>query len=465
MLTKKPGQQLVFLPTANARLLAENLSALANADGGMIVLGVAQDGSLAPEVWVDDAEDALQLAVQLIKPPVPAEWRTLQTKQGKQLISLFVPRSDDLHTLSDGRILKRHGIENRPMFGQDLTMLSNTRTVGDFENEIVPGARRTDFDDDIIQEYVSNLSRRGGAMTDGLERLLFEIGALDHHGNPTVTGVLLFTKKPQIFLPQSGITFVRFPDVKPRGEGGGAGYGRRDEITGPLARVVERAWRIVWEEMRVGAKVTGLERKDILEYPRFAVREAIINAVCHRDYRIQGRRIEIRMYTDRLEVISPGGLAGWMTLENLVDEHYSRNPRIVNGLYQWGYIEELGLGIDLMIEEMVEAGHPKPQFLAPRGLFTVKLFNKQQQAQTALQPHRKRPSTIAIESARPSVLNERQLRAMQYVKQYGSISNREYKRICEGNSAETLRRDLADLVKRDLLMRVGLKKGTHYILK
>lgn len=426
----------------------------------MIVLGVAQDGSLTPEVWVDDAEDALQLAIQLVKPPVPAEWRTLQTKQGKQLISLFVPRSDDLHTLSDGRILKRHGTENRPMFGDDLTMLSNARTVGDFENQAVPGARRSDFDDDIIQEYISNLSRRGGAMTEGLERLLFEIGALDHHGNPTVTGVLLFTKKPQVFLPQSAITFVRFPDVKPRGAGGGAGYGRRDDITGPLARIVERAWQIVWEEMRVGAKVVGLERKDIPEYPRFAVREAIINAVCHRDYRVQGRRIEIRMYSDRLEVISPGGLAGWMTLDNLVDEHYSRNPRIVSGLYQWGYIEELGLGIDLMIEEMVEAGHPKPEFLAPSGIFTVKLFKRVEKPEPA--PIAKPKPLIR---QRPTTLNERQLRAMQYVKQYGSISNREYQQICQGNSAETLRRDLADLVKRNLLMRVGVKKGTHYILK
>ena len=454
MLTKKPGQQLVFLPTANARALADNLAALANADGGMIVLGVKSDGTLAPEVWVDDAEDALQIAVQLIKPPVPAEWRALNTKQGKQLISLFVPRSDDLHTLADGRILKRVGVENRPMFGQDLNMLSNTRTVGDFENEIVPGVRRSDFDDDIIQEYIAKRSQRGGAVTDGLERLLFEIGAVDHHGNPTVAGVLLFTKKPQIFLPQSGITFVRFPDVKPRGEGGGAGYGRRAEITGSLARVVERAWQIVWEEMRVGAEVVGLERRDIPEYPRFAVREAIINAVCHRDYRIQGRRIEIRMYTDRLEVISPGGLAGWMTLDNLVDEHYSRNPRIVMGLYQWGYIEELGLGIDLMIEQMVEAGHPKPAFSAPPGRFTVKLFNAKKQP--------KQPDPVPNVG---SSLNERQLRAMQYVKQHGSISNREYQQVCQGNSAETLRRDLVNLVKRNLLMRVGLKKGTHYILK
>jgi ATP-dependent DNA helicase RecG len=86
--------------------------------------------------------------------------------------------------------------------------------------------------------------------------------------------------------------------------------------------------------------VKRLEREEMTEYPRFAVREALVNDIAHRDYRIMGRRIEVRMYADRLEIISPGGLPGYMTLDNLVEEHFSRNPRLVQGLYQWGYIEE-----------------------------------------------------------------------------------------------------------------------------
>ncbi len=456
MLSKKPSQQLAFLATADADVLAENLVALANADGGMIVLGVRDNGSIADEVWADDAESALQMAAQRILPPVPVEWRTLKTRSGKQLISFFIERSNDLHRLADGRILARHGVENRPIHGSELAQLSSARTDGDFENDTVPGAYRSDFDDDILQEYLDKRARRGGAVTDGIERLLFEVGAVDARGRPTVAGVLLFTKKPQTFLPQSSVTFVRFPDVKPRPSMGEA-YGRRDEIKGSLARVVERTWQIVWEEMRKGAKMVGLEREEVLEYPQLAVREAIINAVCHRDYRIRGRRIEVRMYADRLEVISPGGLAGWMTLDNLVEEHYSRNPRIVNGLFQWGYIEELGLGIDLMYEEMAEAGHQEPKFEATASVFTVKLFNRNE-PKKALPVSRKR-------SQPQQNMNERQLRAMKYVRQNGSISNREYQNICEGNSAETLRRDLADLVNRGYLLRVGSKKGTHYILK
>ena len=114
------------------------------------------------------------------------------------------------------------------------------------------------------------------------------------------------------------------------------------------------------QEMRGEAVVRGLQREDRYLYPTFAVREALVNALCHRDYKLTGRRVEVRQFDDRLEISSPGGLPGYMTLDNIVEEHFSRNPRLVNGLFEWGYIEQLGLGIDRMIEEMVQSGHPMP---------------------------------------------------------------------------------------------------------
>jgi MoaA/NifB/PqqE/SkfB family radical SAM enzyme len=201
---------------------------------------------------------------------------------------------------------------------------------------------------------------------------------------------------------------------------------------------------------QVGAVVKGLEREEQMEYPQFAVREAIVNAICHRDYRLRGRRIEIRMYSDRLEILSPGGLPGFITVENIVDEHFSRNPRLVNGLFQWGYIEELGLGIDRMFEVMEQAGHLPPSFDARPYSFAVTLYNSRER-QTV-------PDWVRN-------TNFRQSRALQYIKDHGSITNREYRSLCQGVSAETLRLDLADMVERGILLKVGSKKGTYYILK
>ena len=448
-LSRKPGSRLAYLPDTDAEALAECMVALANGDGGLIILGVDENGQPTREIWDEDAENALREAASLCRPPVPSRWQP-EVDKGRNFIGINVSRSLDLHSLYDGRVLIRSGARNRPLSGEEIRDLSSSKQTAEFERDNVPGARLDDLDQEIIQEYLQGRETRAGALVTSTPELLFEIGATDREGNPTVAGILLFGKNPQMFLPQSGIVFVKFPGTEPRGEDGGIGYGRRDELNGPLARLVARSWNVVFEEMRVGATVNTLEREEITEYPRFAVREALVNAVAHRDYRIRGRRIEIRMYADRLEIISPGGLPGYMTLDNLVDEHYSRNPRIVNGLYQWGFIEELGLGIDQMIEEMVEAGHNPPEFKATPHLFTVTLSNK-----------RERPAAPKWSMN----MNERQVKALAHVRENGSITNSDYRQLCPQVSAETLRLDLVDLIDKGLLLKIGSKKGTHYILK
>ncbi|MFN2134802.1 MAG: ATP-binding protein [Candidatus Promineifilaceae bacterium] len=449
MINRLPGPRLAFLPEADPGALAECMVAMANSDGGLIILGVDSDGRPAGEVWEEEAEGALQEAAALCSPPVPSGWQMVETKAGT-LVGIQVDRSLDLHAMADGRVLVRSGTHNRALTGDEINDLAASRHTATFETELVPGARQDDFDPEIIGEFLEQREVRSGGRVGTTAELLFEMGATDREGNPTVTGILLFGKNPQAFFPQSGIVFVRFPGEEARGEDGGIGYGRRDELAGPLARLVARAWNVVFEEMRVGATVNGLEREELTEYPRFAVREALVNAVAHRDYRIKGRRIEIRMYSDRLEILSPGSLPGYMTLDNLVDEHFSRNPRLVSGLYQWGYIEELGLGIDRMIEEMVDSGHAPPQFSATPHSFKVVLSNK-----------RERPA--APKWSRN--MNERQMQAIAYVREYGSITNSDYRTLCPQVSTETLRLDLVDLVEKGLLLKIGSKKGTHYILK
>jgi ATP-dependent DNA helicase RecG len=321
-LNKKPGPRLAFLPDVDAEVLAECLVAFANGDGGLIVLGVDERGQTAQEIWNEEAEGGLREAATLCRPPVPSRWQPIETQDGS-LIGINVARSLDLHSLYDGRVLTRSGTRNRALSGDEIRDLANSKRTAEFETEIVPGAQPDDLNPEIIKEYLEEREKRGAAQITSTAELLFEIGATDRHGSPTTAGILLFGKKPQMFFPQSGIVFVRFPGTEPRGEHGGIGYGRRDELNGPLARLVARSWNVVFEEMRVGAAVNTLERQELTEYPRFAVREALVNAVAHRDYRIKGRRIEIRMYADRLEIISPGGLPGYMTLDNLVEEHFS----------------------------------------------------------------------------------------------------------------------------------------------
>ncbi len=450
LLKRGPGQTIAFVPQPEANLLAETMVAFANADGGTLFFGLDLQGQVVDAVLDEVVQGHLVRAILMCRPPVVTHWEQHQLPAGA-MVALKVPRSPELHALADGRVLIRVGTENRPMSGEAIRHLAATKSSGDFEGEPVDGATLVDLDKAVLDEYLRLRSERGHRpLTGTLQDHLVDIGAMLEDGTPTVAGLLLFGKHPQTFLPQSGLIFVKFLGKEARGRDGLAGYGRRVEIEGPAARIIERAWNVVMEEMRVEAVVNSLRREELPEYPRFAVREALVNAICHRDYRLSGRRVEIRMYEDRLEVISPGGLPGYITLDNIVEEHFSRNPRLVAGLFQWGYIEELGLGIDRMIEEMLQKGHAAPNFEAKPYSFTVRLYNTQERT-----PDRRWQSNM----------NERQMRAMTFIEQQGRITNRDYRQLCPDVNPETLRLDLVDLVDKGLLLKIGDKKGTYYILK
>jgi ATP-dependent DNA helicase RecG len=447
---RPPGPLVAYLASADPERLAEYLVAFANAEGGSVIVGLDERGQALGRVYAEELEGTLRAAERMCRPPVVTGWETYEGPHGPTY-GISVPRSPELHSLADGRVLVRAGSQNRPLGGEEIRHLAATKSAGDLESEPVTGATRDDLDEAVIAEFIEKREQRQRRpLMQTADELLRDLGALDRHGTPTTSGLLLFGRHPEHFFPQAGLVFVKFVGTEPRGEDGQAGYGRREEVAGPLARVIETAWQIVWSEMSVGAVLKGLERQELPEYPPFAVREALVNAVCHRDYRLKGRRIEIRMYADRLEVISPGGLPGFITVDNLVEEHFSRNPRLVAGLFQWGYIEELGLGIDRMIEDMVHDGHPPPKFKAAPYAFTVTLFNA-----------RERRATPKWETQ----MNERQARCLTYVRERGSITNREYRELCPDVTPETLRLDLNDLVDRGILLRIGAKKGTYYILK
>ncbi|MYD10211.1 MAG: hypothetical protein F4X02_09225 [Chloroflexi bacterium] len=467
------GPRLAFVPVTDANAIAEHIVAFANTEGGTIVVGVnADDGAAQTRAAKTNLERTLGLLDNLYNPPVVldscdavrlqrsarpdnASGGAENTSTGSDLpmpgFAIRVPRSTELHALADGRILIRSGAANRPLAGQEILRLASAKNTGDFETEAVPGATTDDFNRELIDEYLDKRAQRAKRAHSGdINPLLAEIGAITADGKPTVCGLLLFSDYPQRWLPQSSVVFVRFLGTTPRGEHGLAGYIRREEISGSAPRLIESAWNLVWSEMAISAVVKGLEREETLEYPQFAVREALVNAICHRDYRLRGRRIEVRMFSDRLEVISPGGLPGFITVENIKDEHFSRNPRLVGGLFHWGYIEELGLGIDRMLEVMEQAGHSPPRFDARPYSFAVALHNE-----------RIRP--LIPDWARG--VNHRQARALQYVRDRGTITNREYRGLVQSVSAETLRLDLADLVDKGILNREGANKGTRYTLR
>ena len=451
LIEKLSSNQLVaLLPDADPEQLAETLVAFANADGGTVYIGLTEDGQPTGDIYPDEINGLFHQAEAFCHPPVFVEWQQSE-RSGEFVFVGRIRRSPDLHTLRDGRVLVRAGAENRPLHGEKLSQLASTRSIGDYEAEPVAGATRADFEDKLLEEFLGKWEeRQGRPLTRPLDDLLIEMGWLTAERLPTIAGLLLFGRNPQSFIPRSGLTFVRFEGIGLRAENGEVGYGRREEINGALPQIIQRTWDILQEEMRRGAVVRSLQREEKWLYPPAAIREALVNAIAHRDYRLHGLGVEVRIFSDRLEIMSPGGLPGFITVDNIVDEHFSRNPRIVTGLFQWRFIEELGLGVDLMIEEMISAGHPPPVFSAKPSSFTVVFKN--------VVDH-------TPQSGPRLSTNERQAKALAFIQRQGRITNRDYQELCPDVTPETLRLDLADLVERSVLLKVGAKRGTYYILR
>jgi ATP-dependent DNA helicase RecG len=230
----------------------------------------------------------------------------------------------------------------------------------------------------------------------------------------------------------------------------------REDIRGALPDQIRRAEAFLVSNMKRGVRLVSLEREEQVEYPTKAVREAIVNAVAHRDYSIRGDEIRVFMFSDRIEFYSPGRLPGHVTVDNIVEERFSRNEVIVQVLADMGFIEHLGYGIDRMIKLMRDYGLPAPRFQETAGGFRVILYG-----------HGEGVSEEKIDRGRWAHLdlNERQEKALVYLLEKERITNREYQELCPEVSPETIRRDLADLVNKNVLLQIGRKRATYYIFK
>jgi ATP-dependent DNA helicase RecG len=229
----------------------------------------------------------------------------------------------------------------------------------------------------------------------------------------------------------------------------------RQDVGGTLPEQIRQAEAFISANMRRGMRLNGLVRQETTEYPLAVVREAVVNAVAHRDYALRGDNIRVLMFSDRLEIYSPGRLPGHVTLENLLDERFSRNEAIVQALADLGFVERLGYGIDRMIAALREAGLPEPTFEETVAGFRVTLRGRGDELVSAQVAARWRHQR----------LNSRQEVALAHLAAHGSITNRELRDLLPDVSDETVRRELADLVDQGLIVKIGNRKATYYILK
>lgn len=456
LLSGSENDRLLFLSAKSSpSAIAEGLVSLANSHGGVAVLGVAKTGkpqAAGDPPQLQQMQERTAQAGLLADPPLILPSPQIVELEGIPLVVVQVPPGlPHIYSLQ-GRYLTRTAGQSRPLTTPELRRLLFDRADAGFENGLVENATLDDLDRGQIRRYLETI--QAGPQED-VGQLLVSRGCVvrQNDGNdysPTVAGILLFGRSPQAFLRSAEIVCVRYPGPEMGDEF------VRQEIGGPLGDQIRQAEAFVVGNMRRGMRIAGIVREEVNEYPVAVVREAIVNAVAHRDYSIRGEGIRLLMFSDRLEVYSPGRLPGHVTLENLLDERYSRNEAIVAVLSDLGYIERLGYGIDRMIGAMAGLGLPAPEFVETAAGFQVTLRN----AGESLVTPQSQPQPISA-----SLLNDRQEKALAFVQENGRITNSDYQQLVPDVSAETIRRDLSDLVEQNVLIRIGSKRATYYILK
>ncbi len=442
--------------------LAETLAAFANANGGIVLLGIdPQAGAVRGVKNTDAAIDKALAAGLRCEPPLVLPRPESVPLDGKEIlliqVSAGLPHAYGLR----GKYLARVGKKNTALGPRQLRQLLRERGETNFEALPAPGATLDEFDDALVQKYAAvflgepapNNPKGGFQPKDAILDLLHRRNCIAKDGSawrPTTSGYLLFSREPQRAFPSAEILLARYAGKQMSDEF------LREIVRGPLPDQVRRAEAWVVANMRKGSRIDALQREDRAEYPVPAVREAIVNAVAHRDYAIRGDEIRVLMFSDRIEVYSPGRLPGHVTVDNIADERFSRNEVIAQVLADMGFIERLGYGIDRMIRLMREWGLPAPRFVETTNGFKVTLRG----------PGEKLVGDEADRSKwRHLDLNERQQAALELVAKNQRITNREYRDLFPDLSEETIRRDLADLVEEGILLKMGDKKGTYYILK
>lgn len=434
--------------------LAQTLVALANSHGGTVLIGVGTrrkpegiaDIAQARELVLDAALACTPPLLLPLPQPVAVGEHTL-------LLVHVPPGLPHVYSLH-GKYLRREGNTDAPLAPDALRRLLIERNDTSWDKLVPPGATLNDLDPAKVDGYVR---RVGSAAEADPLAFLFRRGCVVRPADggayqPTNAGLLLFGRDMEHFFPQCEVTLVRYRGREMSDEF------IREDVRDTMVETVRRAEIWLSEHMRRGSRMVGFERKDWAQFPLGAVREALVNAVAHRDYSVRGEGIRIALYGDRLECYSPGRLPGHVTLQNMLQERFSRNESLVQVLADYGLIERLGYGIDRMLRQMADAELPAPEFRETAAGFLVTLRGHTGDDRADV-------GGVDTSEWERMGLNERQIAGLLHVVEHRRITNRDLQDMTPDVSPETIRRDLADLVERSLLMKVGEKRGTYYILK
>ena len=429
----------------------DTIAAMAMTHGGLIVHGVDDKRNVVGCPLSQNTQDRItRIAFEC---GVDVQVREVIVGERELTICAVPAVRGRIVTTPDGRLLRRVGGDAQPLRGDALARFVSERRHRAGEDQPLVTAQVSAFDLGAVNRVLT-ADGRTAVEEDRMIRALADLGVAVPAPPPLEPSVLraaavLFAREPRDFVRGAAVQLVRRSDVGP-GPGPSAA---REECSGPLVETVDCCLRFIGRHTRRFEAVAGVRRETLPEYPQAALREAVVNALAHRDYGLDGATVDVTVWDDRIEVRSPGPLPGHITVDNMRDEHYSRNPRIMRVLKTMGLVEEYGEGVDRMYREMESRLMEPPLFEATSSSVTVTLRNR---------------FLVDVEDqvwltllGQQDHLTADERRTLVAVRRNGVITPRELRRMLPDADARAL---LAGAVAKGLLVRVGRRGGSRYVL-
>lgn len=426
---------------AEKRQIGETVSAFANTNDGVILVGISPDGNIA---GVDIGKGTLEELANFIKQCTdPEVYPSIEEHRidGRDIIEISVKEATKKVVFFRGRAYQRVGRSNHIMSSDQIAeLMSQSGLILHWDERICEEATLEDIDSEKIRWFLEKARSERGSNVDTnmpgkdvLERL-----ALMRDEQLTNSAILLFGKNPQKFFRQAETRCARFKGLEP------IEFIDMKVLRGSIIEQREDAVEFIKEHIKLHAKIVGTERVETWQYPIEAIREAITNAICHRDYEIFAN-VQVRIFDDRIEFLGCGPLPQPLTVEDLKRMHISilRNPLIGDCFFRINFIDQWGTGTIRMINACRRHGLPEPLF-----------------------EERSEGLVVTLREVTDRMLEEltdKEQTIIEYLRQRGRISRSECAELLS-SAPVTANRYLRLLETKGIISRRGAGRSTYYEL-
>ncbi|MBU3896766.1 MAG: putative DNA binding domain-containing protein [Nanoarchaeota archaeon] len=416
----------------------------ANTYGGIVIVGVnAKKEAVGLKEDADKLQQKISSSAQAISPPIIPSIE-VHDINNRKIITIVIQRAIDntFHTFQ-GVIWVKIGSTLKKIEGNQIVDFLRSKQILCFD-ETPNNAKISDIDANKIKDYLSIRKQLDYFKSHAIEDFLISMKLATKNGDLRIknSALLFFAKNPIAFNPQIELKLVRFEGAEP------VKIIAHELVQTDLIESIEKALSFVKTNISKSIQIKlDAKREEKYQYPVDVIREAIVNAVVHRNY-FSKDAIQIYIFSDRIEITNPGSLPQGLPKELFGTLSVQRNPLTYKILRDYGYVEGLGSGVPRMINSMRERGLPDPEFGIYEQFFRIVLRNQS----SNLKPIKEH-----------SNLNERQLKAIKFLKENKSMKTKMHMRINRVSSG-TARLDINEMIKFGYIKKIGSFRGVYYIL-